>query len=78
MLKPENAKKMQKYGYHPDDEWSKTLLFTASGNKNKGRLQVDWKNGQDRLVAVETDQMLTLYDLLEPKMRDLNSLVMLW
>ncbi|KAF2097770.1 hypothetical protein NA57DRAFT_76578 [Rhizodiscina lignyota] len=76
MLKPENAKRMQKYGYHPDDEWCKTLLFTASGNKDKARLQVDWKNGQDQPIAVETDQTLTLYDLLEPKLRDL--LVTCW
>lgn len=75
MLKPENAKKMQKHGYHPDDEWSKTLLFTASGNRDK-RLQVSWKNARDQVVATETEDALAFHTVLEPKLKDL--LVTCW
>lgn len=48
-------KLMSKYGYSPEYDWNKRLLFTVRRKvalgKNKG---YEWKDGKGRLVAVET------------------------
>ncbi|KAF2472541.1 uncharacterized protein BDR25DRAFT_313051 [Lindgomyces ingoldianus] len=44
-LNPENSARMQKYGYHADDEWDKKLLFSVRRGS--------WEDGVSRRVAVE-------------------------
>jgi hypothetical protein len=44
-LNVENEARMQKYGYHADDEWDKRLLFSVK----KG----NWEDGEGRVVAKE-------------------------
>ncbi|KAF2680740.1 hypothetical protein K458DRAFT_421086 [Lentithecium fluviatile CBS 122367] len=44
-LNVENEARLQKYGYHADDEWNKRLLFYVK----KGI----WENGEGRVVAQE-------------------------
>lgn len=48
-------KLMNKYGYSPEYDWNKRLMFTVKRKvalgKNKG---FEWKDGKGRLVAVET------------------------
>ncbi|KAF2193925.1 hypothetical protein K469DRAFT_709406 [Zopfia rhizophila CBS 207.26] len=44
-LNPENEARMQKYGYHAEDEWDKRLLFSVK----KGR----WEDERGKKVAVE-------------------------
>lgn len=48
-------KLMNKYGYSPEYDWNKRLMFTVKRKvglgKNKG---FEWKDGKGRLVAVES------------------------
>lgn len=48
-------KLMNRYGYSPEYDWNKRLLFTVKRKvalgKNRG---FEWKDGKGRLVAVET------------------------
>jgi hypothetical protein len=51
--KREHERRIQKYGYHPDEEWEETLLFTAQSDRRKMATQVEWTDGNGETIAVE-------------------------
>ncbi|KAJ9654338.1 hypothetical protein H2201_009017 [Coniosporium apollinis] len=73
-LREENEKKMQKYGYHADEEWNRQVLFRA--NAKLGRKDVEWCGGDGRVVAVESGEAFRILGQLDGLMRDL--LVACW
>jgi hypothetical protein len=60
-LRRENAKKIERYGYHSKEEWNKDLLFMAKGtgliNSSKVRT---WIGRKGRVVAVEIEGRLEI------------------
>lgn len=72
-LRPENRRKMEKYGYRPEDEWTRTVMFTASSG---GKRTAEWRDGDERLVATEGDDGFLFRRVMDPKLRDL--LVTCW
>lgn len=79
MLRPENRRKMEKHGYHGEQEWTRTLLFAATrgGRGEDGRkLQAEWRDAEDKMVAREGDEAIAFEKILDPKLRDL--LVSCW
>jgi hypothetical protein len=67
-LKKENEKKMQKYGYHADDEWKKKKLF--SSNSRLGRASVDWKNEEGKIVATEDGNAFDVMNGVDQRTKD--------
>ena len=67
-LKKENEKKIQKYGYHPRDEWHEALLFAVQ--------RCEWKDGTGCVVASETPDGLNIERVLSISERD--ALVTCW
>ncbi|KZL82798.1 fumarylacetoacetate hydrolase [Colletotrichum incanum] len=69
MLRPENERRLAKYGYHADEELSRELLFVAESvallSKNKR-----WKDGDGVCVAEETAGTLSLVVDLTPQRKD--------
>ncbi|EON64354.1 hypothetical protein W97_03585 [Coniosporium apollinis CBS 100218] len=71
-LREENERKMQKYGYHADEEWNRELLYRAKAGKG----EVEWAGGNGRVVAVECGEAFRILGQLDGGMRDL--LVACW
>ncbi|WYZ36837.1 hypothetical protein EsH8_II_000343 [Colletotrichum jinshuiense] len=69
MLKPENERKMIKYGYRADDELTRKLLFAAEQvellSKDK-----KWKDDKGLCVAMETKGTLNLTADLDAQKKD--------
>lgn len=76
MLKPENSKKMEKHGYHPSDEWTRELLFTAKAVERGNKSHAVWTSRDRTEVAHEEGAFLTFAEKLDSATRDL--LVVLW
>lgn len=79
MLLEENRRKMEKYGYHGEKEWTRTLLFSATrgGQDENGRkLQAEWRDAEDKMLAREGEEIFSFEKVLEPKFRDV--LVTCW
>ncbi|GJC89777.1 hypothetical protein ColLi_12615 [Colletotrichum liriopes] len=69
MLRPENERRLAKYGYHADEELNRELLFAAESvallSKHKR-----WKDGDGVCVAEETTGTLSLVVDLIPQRKD--------
>jgi hypothetical protein len=73
-LKKENEKKIQKYGYHSDDEWNKKLLFSAA--VRPGDAKYDWHDGAHQVVAHETNRNFDIANVVDQRTKD--TLVTCW
>jgi len=67
-LKKENERKIQKYGYHPRDEWHKNLLFAMQ--------KCEWRDGTGSVVARETRDRFKIERVLSISERD--TLITCW
>ncbi|KAF2840416.1 hypothetical protein M501DRAFT_1002768 [Patellaria atrata CBS 101060] len=69
-LREENERKMQKYGYHADNEWYRDLLFDVRFKKK----QIVWTDIAGyvvaRAVSIEPGSEITVQVDLPPKMKD--------
>jgi hypothetical protein len=79
-LREENEKKMHKWGYKPDDEVNKALLFSVHAESlslmSKNR-KFEWRNGDEEVVATEwSDGSLEIVKEMDRKNRDI--LVTCW
>jgi hypothetical protein len=68
-LKKENEKKIQKYGYHADDEWKKKLLFSSSSRLGRTG-KVDWKNEEGKTVATEDGNTFDIMSDVDQRTKD--------
>lgn len=57
-MRPENERRMQKYGYHSRDEWNRRLLYAVEGRRtilsNTDRTH-EWKDADGKTVAIEKE-----------------------
>ena len=67
-LNPENEARIQKYGYHAQEEWDKRLLFVV----RRGM----WEDGGGRKIAVEGEGAFEVLGTVSAPRRDL--LVSCW
>jgi hypothetical protein len=65
----ENEKKMQKYGYNPDNEWKKKKLFNSSPGLGRAD-KVDWKNEEGKIVATEDGNAFDVMKGVDEKTKD--------
>ncbi|KAF9878846.1 fumarylacetoacetate hydrolase [Colletotrichum karsti] len=59
MLRPENQRKLEKYGYHANDEIKRELLFAGESVAVLSK-ETKWKDGSGILVATESKGTLRL------------------
>ncbi|KAF2146896.1 uncharacterized protein K452DRAFT_283097 [Aplosporella prunicola CBS 121167] len=70
-LDPANEARMLKYGYHADSEWNRELLFAAKKNLfGRRKENVEWRDGDGRVVAAEVGDGLKLVETMGRKRRD--------
>ena len=72
-LREENQKKIQKYGYHADDEWEKKILFSTRGVKEG---VVEWTGEMGEVMASENGDVLNIEAKVTERIRD--TLVTCW
>lgn len=73
-LRKENERRLQKYGYHADDEWNKKLLFSIMAKPREDK--ADWTNADGVIIATEWNDGLEIVKDVDQRLRDV--LVTLW
>ncbi|TID26729.1 fumarylacetoacetate hydrolase [Venturia nashicola] len=68
-LKQETEERIQKYGYHANDDWEKKKLFSTTSRLGR-ESKLGWKDGTGKIVATERGDVFEVMSGVDQKTKD--------